>query len=118
MRMRLRALVAVALVAVWGFALGSLALGQATTATNPDCVEDVMDLPALDVCRDAQGRAIMDLPAIGKLHEPAPVATAKPVTHRGTLPKTGAHVEDLAAIGLAALAGGAVLVRRLRLAVA
>jgi LPXTG-motif cell wall-anchored protein len=76
-----------------------------------------MDLPALNVCKDAQGRHLLDLPAIGVLREPA---TPKPATGGGgggKLPKTGMHTEDFLAVGGAALAAGFVLLRRLRLAV-
>jgi LPXTG-motif cell wall-anchored protein len=79
-----------------------------------DCVKNVMDLPALNVCKNAKGQHILDLPAMGPLVEPLP--SKAPAEKK--LPKTGLHVEDFAAIGLATLAGGAVLLRRLRLAVA
>jgi LPXTG-motif cell wall-anchored protein len=109
------------LVAGFGFVGAGSALAQPGENGIPldapeDCVENVMDLPALNVCKDAQGRHILDLPAIGPLREPA--APAAPVDEGGdrALPKTGLHTEDFAAIGLAALAGGAVLMRRLRLA--
>ena len=107
-----------AMVAGFGFAFGGSALAQAggdlPADAHEDCVENVMDLPALNVCKDAQGRHILDLPAIGALREPAPPAAEAP---RGSLPKTGVDTADFAAIGFAALAGGAVLLRRLRLAV-
>ncbi len=105
-----------ALLAAFGFAFGGSALAQSTDlpADAPDdCVENVMDLPALNVCKDAQGRHILNLPAIGELREPAPAAAPS----KGSLPKTGVNTADFAAIGFAALAGGAVLLRRLRLAV-
>ncbi len=105
-----------ALVAVAGLSLAGPAnaqTGDLPLDAHEDCVENVMDLPALNVCKDKNGRHILDLPAIGALREPAPAATPK-----GSLPKTGVETEDFAAIGLAALAGGAVLIRRLRLAVA
>ncbi len=105
-----------AMVAAFGFAFGGSALAQAggdlPADAHEDCVENVMDLPALNVCKDAQGRHILDLPAIGALREPA-----APEAPRGSLPKTGVNTADFAAIGFAALAGGAVLLRRLRLAV-
>jgi LPXTG-motif cell wall-anchored protein len=110
-----------AMVAAFGFAFGGSALAQAAgdlpLDAHEDCVENVMDLPALNVCKDAQGRHILDLPAIGALREPAPAAAA-PAPRGGALPKTGVNTADFAAIGFAALAGGAVLLRRLRLAVA
>ncbi len=116
MSTRIRLLLVAGLVAVFGFAGGS-AFAQSDDIpidAPEDCVENVMDLPALNVCKDAQGRHLLDLPAIGTLREPLP--SEAPATG-GSLPKTGLHTEDFAAIGLAALAGGAVLLRRLRLAV-
>jgi LPXTG-motif cell wall-anchored protein len=106
-----------ALVAAFGFGFGGSALAQASDlppGAPEDCVENVMDLPALNVCKDAQGRHILDLPAIGELREPAAPAAPAP---KGSLPTTGVNTADFAAIGFAALAGGAVLLRRLRLAV-
>lgn len=117
---RFRVLLMVGLVAVWGFALAGVSSAQPGDNGVPidapeDCVEEVMDLPALNVCKDAQGRHLLDLPAIGTLREPLPAKSAAPSS--GRLPKTGMGTEDFAAIGLAAFAGGAVLLRRLRLAV-
>jgi LPXTG-motif cell wall-anchored protein len=125
MSKRLARLFVIGLVAAWGLALGGTAFAQDGLGPgwDEDCVEEVMDLPALKTCKDAQGRHILDLPAL-KLREPAPAKpTPKPAPAPAPrverrLPKTGLHVEDFAAIGLAALAGGAVLIRRLRLAVA
>ena len=120
MTKRFRALILGGMVAVFAFGMGGSAFAQTggdlPLDAHEDCVENVMDLPALNVCKDAQGRHILDLPAIGALREPAP--TKAPAPASGKLPKTGVDVEDFAAIGLAALAGGAVLLRRLRLAVA
>ena len=116
MSTRIRLLLVAGLVAVFGFAGGSAfaqSAGDLPIDAPEDCVENVMDLPALNVCKDAQGRHILDLPAIGALREPA---TPKPAS-TGSLPKTGMEVEDFAAIGMAAAAGGAVLLRRRRLAV-
>jgi len=114
---RFRLMLLAGLVALFGWGMAGSALAQSgddlPIDAPEDCVENVMDLPALNVCKDAQGRHILNLPAIGSLREPA---TPKPATG-GTLPKTGLHTEDFAAIGMAALAGGAVLLRRLRLAV-
>jgi len=122
MTRQFRALILGAFVALFAFGLaGSASAGAAGDLpldAHEDCVENVMDLPALNVCKDAQGRHILDLPAIGALREPAPAATPAPAPSSKKLPKTGMHVEDFAAIGLAALAGGAILLRRLRLAVA
>lgn len=120
MTKRFRALILGAFVAVFAFGLAGSAsaqTGDLPLDAHEDCVENVMDLPALNVCKDAQGRHILDLPAIGALREPATPKPA-PATADRKLPKTGVDVEDFAAIGLAALAGGAVLLRRLRLAVA
>ena len=114
---RFRLMLLAGLVALFGWGMAGSALAQSDDLpldASEDCVENVMDLPALNVCKDAQGRHILNLPAIGNLREPAP-APAAPT--RGALPKTGLEVEDFAAIGMAALAGGAVLLRRLRLAV-
>jgi LPXTG-motif cell wall-anchored protein len=119
---KLRALMLVGLVGAWGLGLAGAALAQAANDlpldAPEDCVENVLDLPALNVCKDAQGRHILDLPGMGPLREPAPTTTPAPAPASKKLPKTGMHVEDFAAVGLAALAGGAVLLRRLRLAVA
>jgi LPXTG-motif cell wall-anchored protein len=114
MRNRLRAFLLVALVAAFGVGIATGASAAPSKEFREQCVETVLDLPALHDCKDAQGRNMLELPAMGILREPATPAPAP----RGNLPKTGVHVEDFAAIGLAALAGGAVLVRRLRLAVA
>ena len=110
---RLRAFLLVALVAAFGVGIAAGASAAPSKEFKEQCVETVLDLPALHDCKDAQGRNMLELPAIGILREPA-----TPAPNKGSLPKTGVHVEDFAAIGLAALAGGAVLVRRLRLAVA
>jgi len=109
---RLRAFMLVALVAAFGVGIAAGASAAPSKEFRDQCVETVLDLPALHDCKDAQGRNMLELPAIGILREPATPAP------QSNLPKTGVHVEDFAAIGLAALAGGAVLVRRLRLAVA
>lgn len=118
MSKKLRGILLVALVAVFGLSTAGSALAQGDVPIDApeECVEMVLDLPALPICKDKNGLHLMDLPAIGILREPAP--TAKPAPADRKLPKTGMHVEDFAAIGLAALAGGAVLLRRLRLAVA
>jgi LPXTG-motif cell wall-anchored protein len=118
---RFRVLLMVGLVAAWAFALAGGAFAQERDPNIPadapeDCVEEVMDLPALNVCKDAQGRHLLDLPAIGTLREPLPAKPA-PAGGTGKLPKTGMHTEDFMAVGGAALAAGFVLLRRLRLAV-
>jgi LPXTG-motif cell wall-anchored protein len=81
------------------------AVGELGDTTHGECVEDLLNIPALDSCRDAEGRIIMDLPAL-KLVSPR------------ALPATGLNTEDFAAIGAVALAAGAVLLRRVRLALA
>jgi len=123
MNSRLRMFLLAALVAIFGFGAAGTALAQDVPgsggASTEDCVEDVLDLPALNVCKDAAGRHILDAPAL-TLREPAPKAKdccPKRHGHAHALPRTGLGTEDFAAIGMAALAGGAVLVRRLRLAV-
>lgn len=113
---RLRIVLAVGLTAGFGWLLSGAAFAAQPIPpdASKDCVEEVMDLPALNVCKDAQGRHILELPAIGELREQA---TPEPAKTSGKLPHTGMHTEDFAAIGLAASAGGAILLRRLRLAV-
>jgi LPXTG-motif cell wall-anchored protein len=81
------------------------AVGELGDTSHGPCVEDLLNIPALDSCRDAEGRIIMDLPAL-KLVSPR------------ALPATGLNTEDFAAIGAVALAAGAVLLRRVRLALA
>ena len=85
------------------------AVGELGDTTHGECVEDLLNIPALDSCRDAEGRVIMDLPAL-KLVSPAEGPSR--------LPATGLNTEDFAAIGAVALAAGAVLLRRVRLALA
>ena len=77
------------------------------------CVRDLLDLPALNSCEDAAGRVIMDLPALNLV---GPERGAAPAPRR--LPVTGVNAGDFAAIGGAALAAGAALVRRVRMALA
>jgi LPXTG-motif cell wall-anchored protein len=114
---RLRGLLLVGLVAAFGFGIAGMASAQQPLppTASKDCVTEVMNLPAMNVCKDAQGRNILQMPAIGELREPS---TPAPARSSGTLPKTGMNAGDFAAIGAAALAGGAVLIRRMRLAVA
>ncbi len=124
MNSRLRMFLLATLVAVFGFGVAGTALAQdvpgaGRAGTEDECVEDVLDLPALNVCKDAAGRHILDAPAL-TLRGEAPTdhhkKHVKGHAHRA-LPRTGLGTEDFAAIGMAALAGGAVLLRRLRLAV-
>jgi hypothetical protein len=75
------------------------------------CARDLLDLPALKSCEDAEGRVIMDLPALNLVGPKAPTAPKK-------LPVTGVNVGDFAAMGGAALAAGAALMRRVRMALA
>jgi LPXTG-motif cell wall-anchored protein len=112
MRLKMKMLVVALFASVIAFGVTSTALAAPSREFKEQCVEDVLDLPALDVCKDEQGRHLMELPAIGILREPATPAPADK-----KLPKTGVNVGDFAAIGAAALAGGSVLLRRLRLAV-
>ena len=84
------------------------AVGELGNTAHGPCVKELLDMPAIGACEDAAGRVIMDLPAL-KLVGPA--APKK-------LPETGANVGDFAAIGAAALAGGAALTRRVRMALA
>jgi LPXTG-motif cell wall-anchored protein len=129
---KLRLLVAAAFVAVFGLAFGGAAFAQVpdlpgmdTAAENTGgleapavgelgdtdhgpCVEQLLNLPALDSCRDAEGRVIMDLPALKLVSPREPNA----------LPATGVNAGDFAAFGGVALAAGAALLRRVRLALA
>lgn len=129
MSKKIRVLLVTALAAVFGLGFGGSALAQVSDlpgmGTNENiggleapavgelgntehgpCVKELLGLPALDSCEDAEGRVIMDLPGL-KLVGPA-----------RKLPVTGVNAGDLAAMGAAALAGGAVLLRRVRLALA
>ncbi|MGH2758257.1 MAG: hypothetical protein ACRDKJ_01710 [Actinomycetota bacterium] len=72
------------------------------------CVRDLLDLPAIEACEDAEGRVVMDLPALNLVGPEAPKK----------LPVTGVNVGDLAAIGSATLAAGFALTRRVRAALA
>lgn len=74
------------------------------------CVRDLLDLPAIEACEDAEGRVVMDLPALNLVGPKA----AQPKK----LPVTGVNVGDLAAIGSATLAAGFALTRRVRAALA
>jgi LPXTG-motif cell wall-anchored protein len=129
---KLRMLVVAAFIAVFGLAFGGSALAQVGDLPGMDtaeentggleapavgelgdtshgpCVEELLNLPALDSCRDAAGRVIMDLPALKLVGPAAPRA----------LPATGVNVGDFAAMGGVALAAGAALLRRVRLALA
>ena len=130
MSKKIKGLLIAGLVAVFGLAFGGSALaqlgdmpgmgasntggleapavGELGDTEHGPCVEDLLNLPALDSCRDAEGRIIMDLPALKLVSPRAPSA----------LPATGLNTEDFAAIGAVALAAGAVLLRRVRLALA
>ena len=129
---KVRMLVVAAFIAVFGLAFGGSALAQVGDLPGMDtaeentggleapavgelgdtshgpCVEELLNLPALDSCRDAAGRVIMDLPALKLVGPAAPRA----------LPETGVNVGDFAAMGGVALAAGAALLRRVRLALA
>jgi len=113
MSARLRMVFLAGMVAFLGLFGASSAFAQSEDLpldAPEDCVENVMDLPALNVCKDAQGRHLLNLPAIGTLREPLPETDSDK-----QLPKTGLG-EDIAIGGLAAVALGAVLARRLRMA--
>lgn len=86
------------------------AVGELGDTRHGPCVEELLNMPAIDSCRDAAGRVIMDLPAL-KLVGPAAPAPKR-------LPVTGMNVGDFAAIGAAAMVAGLVLLRRVRLALA
>jgi hypothetical protein len=81
------------------------AVGELGDTSHGPCVEELLNIPALDSCRDAEGRVIMDLPAL-KLVGPR------------ALPEPGVNAGDFAAFGGVALAAGAALLRRVRLALA
>ena len=97
-----------------GGGLEAPALGELGDTSHGPCEEDVFDLPALNACRDAEGRIIMDLPGLKLVSPPEGGAPEGP----SKLPTTGANVGDIAALGMAALASGGVLLRRMRLALA
>ncbi len=84
------------------------AVGELGDTSHGPCVEELLNMPAIDSCRDAEGRVIMDLPAL-KLVGPA--APKK-------LPTTGVNVGDFAALGGAVMAAGFALIRRVRVALA
>ena len=84
------------------------AVGSLGDTSHGPCVEQLLDQPAINACRDANGKVIMDLPALQLV---GPAAPKK-------LPATGMNAGDFAAIGAAALAFGAVILRRVRPALA
>lgn len=86
------------------------AVGELGDTEHGPCVEELLNMPAIDSCRDAAGRVIMDLPAL-KLVGPAEAAPKR-------LPATGLNVGDFAAMGGAVLAAGFALLRRVRVALA
>jgi LPXTG-motif cell wall-anchored protein len=85
------------------------ALGNLGDTSHGPCVQQLLNMPALNSCRDANGKVIMDLPALTLV---GPAAAPR------RLPATGANTGDIAAIGAAALAAGFVLLRRVRLSLA
>lgn len=91
--------------------LEAAAIGEMgdTTVTPP--LTKVLDLPALNVDRDANGRIVMDLPGLKLVGPGGKGAPSK-------LPVTGANAGDLFAAGMAALAAGGVLARRVRMSLA
>jgi LPXTG-motif cell wall-anchored protein len=139
MRLRLKVLLVAAAATFLAVGLGASAfaqlpgMGTANNATggliapalnnlgnteHGPCVQQLLNLPALNSCRDAQGRVIMDLPGLTLVGPPAAAPKPAPAPVGRALPHTGVNVGDFAAIGLAALAGGAVLLRRMRLSFA
>jgi len=94
------------------------ALNSLGNTEHGPCVQQLLDLPALNSCRDAEGHVIMDLPGLTLVGPPAAKAKPAPAAPSRALPRTGVNVGDFAAVGLAALAGGAVLLRRMRLSFA
>lgn len=94
------------------------ALNELGNTEHGPCVQQLLDLPALNSCRDAQGRVIMDLPGLKLVGPPSPAPAKAPVAHRRALPRTGVNTGELAAIGLAVLGCGAVFLRRMRLSFA
>jgi len=92
------------------------ALNSLGNTDHGPCVQQLLNLPALKSCKDAQGRVLMNLPGLTLVGPPE--AQKAPATPSHALPHTGVNVGDFAAIGLAALAGGAVLLRRMRLSFA
>jgi hypothetical protein len=86
------------------------ALGDLGNTERGPCVQQLLNMPALNSCRDAAGRVIMDLPAL-TLIGPAAQRPRR-------LPVTGVNAGQIAAIGAAALAAGLVLQRRVRMALA
>ena len=92
------------------------ALNSLGNTDHGPCVQQLLNLPALKSCKDAQGRVLMNLPGLTLVGPPE--AKKAPATPSHALPHTGVNVGDFAAIGLAALAGGAVLLRRMRLSFA
>ncbi|HVE92626.1 MAG TPA: LPXTG cell wall anchor domain-containing protein [Actinomycetota bacterium] len=97
--------------------LKAAAVGELGDTAHGPCVKDLMDLPALRACEDAQGRAILDLPALKLV---GPTKKAHHHKHHGhghapnKLPTTGVNVGDMLAMGMAALSGGGIFLRRLR----
>src|SRR5689334_11682352 len=80
-----------------GGGLEAAAIGKMgdTTVTPP--VTPLLNLPALNMGRDAEGRVVLDLPGlklVGKAKGAAPAAPSH-------LPKTGVNVSDLLALGMA-----------------
>jgi LPXTG-motif cell wall-anchored protein len=98
-----------------GGGLEAAAVGTLGDTTTTPPFTKVLDLPALNVDRDAMGRIVMDLPGLKLVSRPHGAAGAGAPAK---LPKTGANVGDLFAAGMAALSTGGVLARRLKLSLA
>lgn len=103
--------------------LDAAGIGKLGDSTDERIVSDLLDLPALNAGCTASGRVVMDLPALKLNSAPnqaacAPVRAAAAPHAPHKLPKTGANVGDIFALGMAALAGGGIVVRRLKLSLA
>lgn len=96
--------------------------------SDPECTDAdeplPFDVPAIDGCQTADGRTILDLPGMKVVgpadpDEPAPAPQPEPApapkAPAKRLPTTGVNAGDFLAMGMAALGGGGVLLRRLRL---
>src|SRR5688500_10829236 len=94
-----------------GGGLEAAAIGAlGNTEFDESTATRILDLPALPVDRDANGRIRMDLPAL-TLYGPGKGAPAAP----GRLPQTGVDAGSLFASGMAELSAGGIFVRRLLL---
>lgn len=97
-----------------GGGLEAAAIGELGDTEHGPIVDQLLDLPALDVGVDAQGRIVMDLPGLKLVSRAKGGAASKPGEGAKGLPKTGADAAAFGTLGLAALGAGGVLYRRLR----